>query len=264
MLGHSGGVKAALVQTSPVSGEIDANVDSLMTAVEAVPSAELAVFPELFLGGYRLDLAAELAQPLDGRAVQAIRAVARRRSCALVVGLPEQTAGGVANTALLIDAGGEIAGVYRKTHLFDRERDAFVPGAALEPFPIAGRRLGAMICFDVEFPEVARSLAVSGADLFVTIAANMEPFRDDQELALRARSLENGVPHLYVNRVGEESGFEFVGLSQAVSGGGRQLACAGRAEATLLVDVPAAGAEDARLTYREHLRPELYSRPEAG
>lgn len=259
-------MKAALVQTAPASGEIDANVDALAAALTAVPSAELAVFPELFLGGYRLDLIDELAQPLDGRAVQAVRKVAREAACAVVVGLPERTSEGIANTALLIDAQGEIGGAYRKTHLFDSERKVFVPGAALEPFPIASRRLGAMICFDVEFPEVARSLAGDGADLFVTIAANMEPFREDQELALRARSLENGVPQLYVNRVGEDGGFAFVGRSQAVSGGGRQLALAGAGEATLLVDIPVAGAHDARLSYRDHLRPELYSRvrPAAG
>lgn len=252
-------MKAALVQTSPVSGEIDANVDALVAAVAAVPGAELAVFPELFLGGYRLDLVDELAQPLDGRAVQAVREAAREAACAIVVGLPELTFGGVANTALIVDAQGEIVGGYRKTHLFDSERQAFVPGAALEPFPIASRQLGAMICFDVEFPEVARSLADHGADLFVTIAANMEPFHEDQELALRARSLENGIPHLYVNRVGEDGGFVFVGRSQAVGGSGRQLALAGDGEATLLVDIPTAGAHDARLSYRDHLRPELYS-----
>jgi predicted amidohydrolase len=252
-------VKAALVQTTPVSGVIDANVDALVAAVEALPDAELAVFPELFLGGYRLDLARELAQPLDGRAVQAVREVARRASCAIVVGLPEQTAGGVASTALFVAADGEITGGYRKTHLFDRELETFVPGDVLEPIPAAGRQLGAMICFDVEFPEVARSLAGRGADLFVTIAANMEPFREDQELAMRARSLENGIPHIYVNRVGEESGFAFVGRSQVVSGGGRQLALAGDGEATLLVDIPAPGPHDSRLSYRDHLRPELYS-----
>jgi predicted amidohydrolase len=52
-----------------------------------------------------------------------------------------------------------VAGVYRKTHLFGEERERFVPGDSLAPVELAGRRLGPMICFDVEFPEVARTLA---------------------------------------------------------------------------------------------------------
>ena len=58
--------------------------------------------------------------------------------------------------------------------------------------------MGPMICFDVEFPEVARTLARRGADVLVTISANMEPLGPDHDTAASARALENGLPHLYV------------------------------------------------------------------
>jgi predicted amidohydrolase len=84
-----------------------------------------------------------------------------------------------------------------------------------------------MICFDVEFPEVARTLARRGADMLVTISANMEPFGPDHDTAARAQALENGLPHLYVNLVGEVDPNRFTGNSQVVDLEGRVLLRAG-------------------------------------
>ena len=71
-----------------------------------------------------------------------------------------------------MDRRGNLAGVYRKTHPFGDERKVFAAGDELL-VDLNGVRVGIMICFDVEFPEVARSLAVAGADLLITISANM-------------------------------------------------------------------------------------------
>ena len=81
--------------------------------------------------------------------------------------------------------------------------------------------MGIMICFDVEFPEVARSLARAGAELLLTISANMEPFGNDHAVFVSARALENGLPHVYVNQVGPvEENLTFVGGSTVVSSDG--------------------------------------------
>ena len=84
-----------------------------------------------------------------------------------------------------------------------------------------------MICFDVEFPEVARTLALRGADLLITISANPEVFRRDHEVFVPARALENGVPHLYVNRVGRQEDVSFGGTSMAIDPEGTVLSEAG-------------------------------------
>ena len=84
-----------------------------------------------------------------------------------------------------------------------------------------------MICFDVEFPEVARTLALRGADLLVTISANPEAFRRDHDVFVPARALENGVPHLYVNRVGRQEEISFGGTSMAIDPEGTVLSEAG-------------------------------------
>ena len=211
------------------------------------------VLPELFLSGYQLEDVEPLAIELDGPEVGELRAAARAASTAIVVGAAERDAAGVANSALCIDSAGELAGVYRKTHLFGAEREAYAAGDSLSPISVEGRSLGVMICFDMEFPEVARTLAAQGAEVLVTISANPQPFELDHALFARSRALENGLPHVYVNRVGDESGFAFCGGSLALDPDAGVLAEAGSgAEHVLSVEaVGEPGRRDARTRYRD-------------
>jgi predicted amidohydrolase len=115
-----------------------------------------------------------------------------------------------------------------------------------------------MICFDAEFPEVARTLARRGADMLVTISANMEPFGPDHNTAARARALENGLPHLYVNLVGEVDPNRFTGNSQAVDPEGRVLLRAEAEPQLMFIEVGEGGRSDPHLRYLELPRDELY------
>jgi predicted amidohydrolase len=153
---------------------------------------------------------------------------------------------------------GTVAGVCRKTHLFGEDRERFVPGDSLAPVELAGRRLGPMICFDVEFPEVARTLARRGADALVTISANMEPWGPDHDTAASARAVENGLPYPYVNLVGEEGLNRFTGSSQVVDPEGRVLLRARGEPQLLLAKVGEGGRSDPRLRYLDLMRDELY------
>jgi predicted amidohydrolase len=225
-------------------------------------ASELVVFPELFLSGYQLADVEPLAIDLDGPEVGELRAAARAASTAVLVGFAERIAAGVANSALCIDSTGEPAGVYRKTHLFGDEHGAYVPGDSLTPIRLGAHTLGVMICFDMEFPEVARTFAAQDADLLVTISANSPPFELDHDLFARTRALENGLPHVYVNRVGEEDGLGFCGGSLALDPDGGVLAEAGREdEDELVAQLGEAGRRDPRTRYRDLLRDDLYARP---
>jgi predicted amidohydrolase len=107
----------------------------------------------------------------------------------------------------------------------------------------------------MEFPEHARALALAGADLLLTVAANMEPFLGDHRLASRARALDNRLPHLYCNRCGEEAGVRFVGGSRAIGADGAIHAEAGgAAEELLAVASLPRGLSDQRVDYLAHLR----------
>jgi predicted amidohydrolase len=255
-------VRALLAQLRPEPRNVEANLARARETLERSEGADLVAFPELFLGGYELSDPEAVSIALDGPEVTELRADARERETAIVVGAAERTGRGVANSALCIDRQGELAGVYRKTHLFGAERDAYLEGRELVTVELAGRRLGVMICFDVEFPEVARTLALRGADLLVTISANPREFRRDHDVFVPARALENGLPHLYINRVGDQDGISFAGSSMAIDSEGGVLAdAASDAEHLLVADVGDAGRRDERTRYLNLVRPALYDAP---
>jgi predicted amidohydrolase len=252
-------VRALLAQLEPAPGDAQANLAALERALAAHPDADIALFPELFLCGYELERARELAAPAEGELIQRVRRAAAERATAVVVGFAETTqAGTIANAAVCVDCDGTLAGVYRKTHLFaERERQAFEPGDELLLVPLAGRLVAPLVCFDMEFPEPARALCRAGAELLVTISANMAPYGPDHALAARARALENRRAHLYVNRVGCAHGLEFVGESCAIDAAGRVTLGAGSSERLLEVEVPETSAADADVDYLQHARGEL-------
>ena len=143
--------------------------------------ADLLVCPEMYLTGYAIGPAAvrRLAEPVDGPSAARAAAIAREAGMALLYGYPELGADGrVYNAALLLDRDGRPLANHRKTHLYgDLDRNAFSAGDG--PPTIAeldGVRLGILICYDVEFPENVRLLALAGAELMAVPTANMVPF----------------------------------------------------------------------------------------
>ena len=250
---------ALLAQLASIPADPGANAARAASTIERFPEADLAVFPELFLSAYDLDALAATSRPAGCEELRTVAAAAAGASTAVVIGFAERLDGtAVANAAACIAADGELVAVYRKTHLFGAEEAAFERGRDLSVVELAGRAVGPLICFDIEFPEPARQLALAGAELLVSPSANMEPFGDDHELASRARALENRLPHLYVNATGTLGGNHFVGRSRAVGPGGEVLAEApGDGEALLVVSVPAPGAADERVDYLRYIRGEL-------
>jgi predicted amidohydrolase len=246
-------------QLAPRPRDVQANLVRACELIADNASTDLLVLPELFLSGYALDDVAPLAVDLAGPEIGELREAARAAGVGVVLGAAERVAEGIANSALCIDAAGELVGVYRKANPFGAEREVYVAGNELVTVPLGGRVLGVMICFDVEFPEVARTLARRGADLLVTISANCPPFEPDHHVFTRARALENGLPHVYVNRVGEEDGVRFTGASLALDPEARVVAEAGSDEEVVLsAEIGAPGRRDPRVRYPELLRDELY------
>jgi len=227
-----GTLSVALAQLSPRLRGTQENTETMCRVVARNAGADVVVFPELYLSGYTVKDVEELAIRGDGPEVRAVADIARKHSTALVFGVPERVGSGVANSTFCVDERGALAAVYRKVQIYGgEESEAFVVGDELIVVELCGIRTGLMICFDVEFPEVARSLALAGAELLLTISANMEPFANDHAVFAAARALENGLPHAYVNQVGPgEGGLIFTGGSTIVSPDGEVLARAGSAE----------------------------------
>lgn len=240
-------MRALLAQLACRAGAIERNLLRIEELLREHPRCRLAIFPELFLQGCGPRSAAEFAIAPDDPAIERVRRAAQHSGIAVIVGFAERLEDGrLANSAACIDADGSLVGVHRKTQLFGEvERRLFHEGEELHLVSLAGAAIGLLICFEAEFPEHARALARAGADLLVTIAANMEPYGAEQELACRARALDNRRPHLYVNGVGECDGMRFPGGSCAIDRDGRTAAAAGKQEQVLEVEVPK-GGRDAR------------------
>ena len=255
-------INTLLAQLKPALRNTSQNLET-MRKIVAEDDADLAVFPELFLSGYTTSKPEELALDLEGSDVGAIAHLARENSTAVIFGAPERASVGVANSAICVDRYGNIVGSYRKTHLFGHERDAYVAGHEFLLVDLDGVRAGIMICFDVEYPEVARALVNAGANLLVTISANMDPFGRDHDVFATARALENSVPHLYVNQVGRGEAFTFAGGTMIVSADGDRPVEASAAEEKVIrhqLDLTGRSAErpeDLRPDYFKEMRGRL-------
>ena len=132
----------------------------------------------------------DVAEPLRGPTAKRLGEVARKHRCHVVAGIYEREGSRVYNTALLIGRSGEILGSYRKTHLPREEVEAGLsPGDEYPVFQTDFGRLGILICWDVQFPEPARALAVRGAEIILL------PIWGGSEVLTRARAIEN---HLFL------------------------------------------------------------------
>ncbi|GAB2747664.1 carbon-nitrogen hydrolase family protein [Streptomyces bullii] len=258
-------MRTALLQSSGRPGSIAENLKVLDEAAgrAAAAGAGLLVAPEMFLTGYAIgDDIARLAEPADGDSADAIAETATRYGVAIAYGYPERDGETVYNSAQLISADGTRLANYRKTHLFGCfERDHFTPGEQpVVQAELNGLRVGLMICYDVEFPENVRAHALAGTDLLLVPTAQMHPFQFVAESLVPVRAFENQMYVAYVNRVGPEGEFEFVGLSTLAGPDGVARTRAGRAEELVLADadpVFLAASREAN-PYLKDRRPGLY------
>jgi predicted amidohydrolase len=258
-------MRVGFLQMRPRFGAAQDNVETIATALAAVRDA-LVVLPELCLSGYvfasrdeTLALAAAPGDPL----LERLRALSRRNRLVLCGGFAERRGRRVHNSAFTFTPDGRTF-VYRKAHLFDREKLWFDAAPARFDTFQAGTRLGTMICFDWIFPEVCRSLALGGARIVLHPSNLVLPYC---QTAMTTRCIENGVFAITCNRVGSESRggtrLAFTGRSQVVDPRGRVLVRAGeRSEELRFVDIDPGSAADKRITSRNHLfrdrRPEGY------
>ncbi len=258
-------LRVTVVQDSPTPRDLQANAQAIERVLRE-SDAYVVVFPELFLSGYQIERIDELQVDLDHEIIQHLAEVCRETGRGVLFGFIEPATGaggetiGSYNAYAAIDRDGTVLPAIRKTHLFGSEREVFVPGESIEPITLVDTRVGVINCFELEFPEVARTLALRGAEVFLTGSANMSPYFADHQIATHARALENRIPLVYANRVGTESGHAFCGGSRAISADGevlKQLDSAERASFTVNLEI---GAElDDEVLLLAQRRPELYA-----
>ena len=215
-------ITVATVQMKPRLGEAEENLVKMSETVSKIASqqkVDLIVFPELITSGYELGVRfTELAQRIPGPTINLLAQRANEYGVYIAFGIvtKEKVKSVLYNSAVLVGPDGELLDVYNKIHLRGEERMAFREGFKLPVIPTEVGNIGLMIGYDLAFPEVARSLALDGADI-ICVMANWEASNiDEWKTYIRARAYENSVFIAAANRVGEDVTLNFGGESMIV------------------------------------------------
>ena len=231
MAGHmTQPVRIALAQLNSHLGNVEVNIDRLAKAREtaAAQGADMIVTPEMYLSGYpcddlvlRDDFMAAVAAGLDR-----LTALTADGGPAIVVGAPFADAGHIYNAVFVLENGRQLARCDKVNlpnyGVFDDKRN-FTAGAMPGPVMLRGLKIGFPICEDIWDGDVIECLEESGADLIVSL--NASPF-DSSKLERRlanavARTVESGLPLIYVNMVGGQDELVYDGNSFAINTGGK-------------------------------------------
>ncbi|AHK45253.1 MULTISPECIES: carbon-nitrogen hydrolase family protein [Ensifer] len=223
-------MKLAALQMQSACGDVATNLDRLARAAKeaAAREATLLMTPELGLTGYGAGGAIrDLAEPADGLIVRRLAQISRESGIALIAGFAELDGNDIYNSAVYVD-GDATPTVYRKSHLYgDYERSLFraeKPSTRL--FAHRGVTCGMLICYDVEFPENVRRLALAGAEAVLVPTALPAGWSGTfiTDHMIQTRAFENQVFVAYINHCGSDPMFSFAGLSRIASPDGQVLA----------------------------------------
>ncbi len=214
--------RVGFCQYKPKLFAIDKNLSRLGEMLSGV-EADLIVLPELAISGYVINSKEELEKVAEevkkSKTIEMFRELSRKKKTSYVVGFAEKEGMKYYNSAFLINPGGELS-VYRKIHLFNREKQIFSPGDTGFIVKQAKNdvKVGILICFDWIFPESARALTIQGAEIICHPSNLVLPWCQQ---AMVTRSIENRVFTITANRVGTEKNGEvemvFTGQSQVTN-----------------------------------------------
>lgn len=257
--------RISLVQMHVEAGDPEANFARAAGRMEraAAERPDLIVLPEMWNTGYALKIIGSIADPGGDRTRAFASGFARKHGVNVVAGsIAELREDGVYNTVRIFGRDGEPAGEYDKIHLFrlmDEEKH-LKPGRRIGLAELDGVRVGAMICYDIRFPELARTLVLAGAKILVVPAEWPHPRLEHWRTLLRARAIENQVFVAACNRVGTSNGTEFFGHSMIIDPWGEIVAEAGGEETILTAEIDLDLVDDVRrrIPVFEDRRPSLY------
>ncbi len=208
--------------------------------------ADFVVIPEFYMALATPKsglLPAEVAEPLDGPFVSALKEAARENEIYVVCGMYESTIdddGRAYNTTVFIDRSGQLLHSYQKTHLYDafsyKESDTIIPGEnQYKVVETEFGKIGLMVCYELRFPEIARQFALQEAEVLLVPAGWMAgPMKEDHwQTLIRARAIENTMFVCGANLVG----VDFTGRSMVVDPMGIILASGGEEETIIMTDI---------------------------
>ena len=261
-------MKVAAAQISCAPGDFDTNLRKIRDfAARAKESgSELIVFPEMIDTGYSMPVIQKHARDWKSGAVMDLQKVAKENSIAIVAGISDRDGESIFNAQVFIDADGEVLAKYRKTHLVTAapldERVCLSSGTKFVAVKIGNFTVGLSICYDLRFPEMARTLVVKHAANVVVNSSAWPVVRAEHLRILAvARAVENQGYFVIANRVGTDDGITFCGRSAIIDPSGKVLASASAdGEELIEAEISEERLAETRDSIRvfEHRRPDLY------
>lgn len=255
-------MKISLAQFEPNLGDLKQNINDIcdILKTESQFQSDLVLFPELSISGYieETELLDRVAIEDTSRILQKIMETCIQYHVDTIVSFPEVDRQCYYITSVYIDCNGEIIGKYRKTHLFANEQMLFERGDEFVVVPSRFGNFGLMICYDLEFPEVARILKLKGAELILISTANMAPYQKHQDIYLASRALENEVPIAIANQFGVNGSLVFFGHSAVYDHNANCLLQVDDKATVERLDLQLTTERDSQLDYINQLHPNIY------
>lgn len=259
-------MKISCIQMDMALGRPEQNFEAAARLVReaAGESPDVIVLPETWNTGFfpRENLAALCDQDC-AQLRQTFGALARELCVNLVAGsVSNVREGRVYNTACVFDRTGTCIAQYDKTHLFTPmdEHAFYTPGSRLCRFQINGVECGLIICYDIRFPELTRTLALSGAQMLFVVSQWPKARAGHLQTLLRARAIENQMFAVCCNSCGTAGETRYAGASAIVDPWGETLAQAGQDAQIISATCDLTVVADIRQTINvfHDRRPELY------
>lgn len=252
-------MKVGIYQFYPQWGHVQKNLINITETITSYPDVDLWVLPELCTTGYQFTSKEEL-MPLaeefpTGFTAKTLIQLTKELNNAIVIGVAEKSGTNIYNSAAIFQQG-KFEGIYRKIHLFYKEKNVFTPGNEKpKVYNLMGTMVGVMICFDWIFPETARTLALKGAEVIAHSTNLVLPYCQQ---AMITRSIENRIFTATANRIGTENRDDeeltFTGMSQVTDFSGNRLGqLTDNEENVLIVDIDPAQAQDKNITTLNNL-----------
>ena len=233
-------IKAAVIQFDVKLGDVGWNLGVVKQRINALAKkgVRLVLLPEMWSTGFANRRLNKLSETTPG-IVKYLSVAAEKHNLMIIGSSPEKRGDGIYNTAYVLDCDGSIAGTYQKVHLFSptAENRYFMPGRKAVVLKTTFGLIGLMICYDLRFPELCRSLVLGGAKIVAVMAQWPAARVGHWDVLLKARAIENQVFVLGANRCGKDGDLAYAGHSRIITPYGEVIARAGKRPATLLADI---------------------------
>ena len=237
-------LKIGIYQYKIKHESLSSKINKLEKVLKKNSTCDLIIVPELYLSGYGNEKAInKLKETRVGESSKLIANLCKKYSTAILFGYPEQYQNKLFNAAQFINHKGEVLANHRKSMLplSSKENLVFDRGSKQTLITYKGLKIGIVICYELEFPELVRKLALKGAQLILAPTAQSIHWPAASRYIARSRAFENGVYVAYANFIGKLHEIDFLGESKIIGPDGLDLSNAKKKETviTSIIDTSA-------------------------